>query len=498
MKINFCLFFFSLVILLFFGLSPAIYSQSNNPDQQLRQRIVWSGDENTLHYAVEIEKLESNIYRALLREYTTTHFLLVSLQPGDYRFRIIPYDILGQPVESSRWSQFMINSNNNYIDTIVISSVNQNATSPADRISIERADALAARQAEADRIARERAEALAAPTDRIARERAEALAAAEAQRQAEADRIARERAEALAAAEAASQAEADLIARERAEALAAASGTERQAEEDRIARERAEAIAAAEAARQAEADQIAREREEALAAAEAARQAEEERIAKERAEAIAAEQAARQAETDRLARERAEALAAAEAVRQTEADQLARERAEALAAAQAIAAGYSTIIERQRPTLMGRIVLIDTSTGRVIRRSPLDLVHVRTVSFIGGKLIAIAGKNRRGYTVRLIEINPESLTMLKQGDDDIKTGSFLWVNGNDLYAITINLKNNQCFMGRFDINLALQAKSSIAIHPKASISIQDGLLFTNRSDGEPLVLNPIDLSEIRQ
>ena len=138
--------------MLFSILSPTLDAQSNNSEQQLRQRIVWSGGENALHYAVEVEKLEGNIYREFMREYTTTLFLLVSLQPGEYRFRVIPYDILGRPAESSRWAQFTINSNNNDVDTYVISSVNQNITGAtrAEAIAAAEVERATAAQAEAN------------------------------------------------------------------------------------------------------------------------------------------------------------------------------------------------------------------------------------------------------------------------------------------------------------------------------------------------------------
>jgi len=71
-------------------------------------RLVWGGGEHALHYAVEIEKLENNTYRSHLREYTTDLFFRVSLLPGEYRYRIIPYDILGRPAPGSPWISFQV------------------------------------------------------------------------------------------------------------------------------------------------------------------------------------------------------------------------------------------------------------------------------------------------------------------------------------------------------------------------------------------------------
>jgi|TergutMp193P3_1026864.scaffolds.fasta_scaffold00821_11 multidrug efflux pump subunit AcrA (membrane-fusion protein) len=153
----------------------------------------------------------------------------------------------------------------------------------------------------------------------------------------------------------------------------------------------------------------------------------------------------------------------------------------------------------EKPNLpMGRLVRLNPTTGVELRRSPLNTVHVRTVTFTGGRILAIAGENVGSGAVRLVEINQSSLEMARQGDDDIKTGSLLWVNGGDLYAITVDLRsNNSCYLGRFNTGLVLQAKSAVKVHPEASVTIQQGRLLTQREDGSPLLLNPADLTEAR-
>jgi hypothetical protein len=156
---------------------------------------------------------------------------------------------------------------------------------------------------------------------------------------------------------------------------------------------------------------------------------------------------------------------------------------------------YGVTIERTSPVIMGRLVILNPANGREIKRSPLDSVHVRTVTFTGGRILAIAGENKGQGAVRLVELNPSGLEMARQGNDDIKSGSLLWVNGNDLYAIIIDLAKNQCYIGRFNTNLELQAKSSVRVHPESSVTIQQGRLLTQREDGSALSLNAADLSE---
>jgi len=151
-------------------------------------------------------------------------------------------------------------------------------------------------------------------------------------------------------------------------------------------------------------------------------------------------------------------------------------------------------IENPDPS-RGRLILFNSTTGNEIKRSALNTIHVRTVTFIDNKIIAVAGENKGNASVRLIEINPQTFEMSKQGNDDIMPGSLIWVNSGYLYAITVDLSSKSCYLGRFDTNLVLQAKSSIKVHSQASVAFQQERLLTQREDGSALILDPADLTE---
>jgi hypothetical protein len=183
-------------------------------------------------------------------------------------------------------------------------------------------------------------------------------------------------------------------------------------------------------------------------------------------------------------------------------DQAQQERQQIAQDQQAAIAGdtqggvFGIAITKDSPTTMGRIVRLGLD-GREQRRSPLDTVHVRTVTMLGGRILAVAGEFVGNGAARLVEINQSTLEMAKQGDDDIQIGTLLWVNGNDLYAITLDRGSNQCYLGRFDTNLSLQAKSTVKVHTSAGVTIQQGRLLTQRDDGSALLLNPVDLTEAK-
>jgi hypothetical protein len=156
--------------------------------------------------------------------------------------------------------------------------------------------------------------------------------------------------------------------------------------------------------------------------------------------------------------------------------------------------GVISIVIERPDAVLGRLVSIDPATGKELRRSALNTVYVRTLTFINNKVLAIAGENRGSGAIRLIEINPRSLEMLSQGDDDVHPGSLIWVNGSDLYVITTN-RDNTFNLGRFNTDMALQAKSKINVHPNAMVSLQQGFVLTQGADGRSVLLNPGDLTE---
>jgi len=103
-----------LLFLFYFVLTPSLEAQSGSlgiSEQSVNRSINWSGGENALHFEVVIEKLENGQYSSYLIETTTSHYLVTSFQIGEYRFKIIPYDILGRPAEGTEWYNIVINSN---------------------------------------------------------------------------------------------------------------------------------------------------------------------------------------------------------------------------------------------------------------------------------------------------------------------------------------------------------------------------------------------------
>ncbi|MDR3161643.1 MAG: hypothetical protein LBU28_08530 [Spirochaetaceae bacterium] len=233
--------------------------------------------------------------------------------------------------------------------------------------------------------------------------------------------------------------------------------------------------------------------EEALAAREEA--ADQQEAALDRRE----EDLARQ---DEALDERREAARQDESLAEQKIDEAQRERSE-------IARDQQELIDRPPPPApaipgvvmvrlspdspLGSLIRVDPATGQVIRASALNTVNSRTFTTVGGKMLAVAGENRGNAAIRLIEINPQTLEMAKQGDDDIAPTSLLWSRGNDLYAITSAA--GSLYLARFDAGLVRQAQSALTVHPYGSPAFNGDTVLIQRTDGSIAILDAGDLTE---
>jgi len=93
------------LILLFFCLAGVLFGQENT---DRKHRIIWTKDEYAMQYEVLIEKEENQRYNNVLREFTEEPFIFISLPPGNYRLRVIPYDFRDVPGKGSDWKSFKI------------------------------------------------------------------------------------------------------------------------------------------------------------------------------------------------------------------------------------------------------------------------------------------------------------------------------------------------------------------------------------------------------
>lgn len=143
--------------------------------------------------------------------------------------------------------------------------------------------------------------------------------------------------------------------------------------------------------------------------------------------------------------------------------------------------------------LLSEIVMVDTTNSKVVKTSTLNAIRGREIVSTGSSYIAIAGSEKTGSTVRLVQIDPVTLDIIKQGSDEIATNSVLVQNNTDLYAVIKTQKGN--FLGRFDQNLKLQAQSEIAVSPVTPITIDRSTIVVQQENGTMVLLQTANLKK---
>ncbi|MDR2899960.1 MAG: hypothetical protein LBV20_00370 [Treponema sp.] len=252
-------------------------------------------------------------------------------------------------------------------------------------------------------------------------------------------------------------------------------------ERQQIADQREEAAAIEDPEEQAAAEEEIAQQEEAVAERE--EQVQEDQEALEEAQQQADEtQALADTKTEEAQQERQD-------IAQDQQTIIAEEES---AAAEVAATGILGLAMNDASSQLGRIVRINPDSGEQMGISALNTINARTFNMADGKLIAVAGENKGNGAIRLVEIDPTTLEISRQGDDDIDAASYLWVNGSDLYAIVAS--GGKRYLAKFDQSFTKLAQSSAEVHQWAAVNFQDTMVLTQKPDGSILMLNAGDLT----
>jgi hypothetical protein len=88
--------------------SEDYFQAPGSEEPRFIQRLAWSGGMYSRHCEVIIEKEESGEYVKYMSKFTADNFIDILLPLGNYRFRVIPYDILDKPAAGTQWAQFKV------------------------------------------------------------------------------------------------------------------------------------------------------------------------------------------------------------------------------------------------------------------------------------------------------------------------------------------------------------------------------------------------------
>ncbi len=321
-----------------------------------------------------------------------------------------------------------------------------------DLVDIKEREAQQAEQRAQD-IQKEATQAQQQAADERAKQAQEEAALRQAQQEAEQARREAERAQQQAAA-----------APDDAEAQRQAEQAQQQAEQKR-----------------AEAEQQAQKTEQQQQTAQTAQQAADEKTQQAAGEQAFADRKQTEAQSDRteIAKDNQKII-----------EQENRERTEAQQQIQTVTA--VKVIDNRN--LLSAPVLLNSSTGSVVRESPVNSIRGRTLLPAGDGFIAVAGKNTGTGAIKLVLLDGETLDITVQSAENVAENAVLVMA--DGFYYTVIQSGTGYVIGKYDETLSLKNKSAVEVLPETAITVS-GTNLTVQTPGNTFrILRTGDLVDI--
>ena len=155
-----------------------------------------------------------------------------------------------------------------------------------------------------------------------------------------------------------------------------------------------------------------------------------------------------------------------------------------------------------------RLITVDALTGKILKKSPVTQIRSKAVYIVDNIKIenleketvefkelylAVCGENKKKSSVRLCLLDTENLELQKQSEEILSETSELIQNGSDFIAVIQDGKEYRAAI--YTKDLVLKCKSAAAVKPDTPFNMTSKGLFVTDSKGNPLLLNPTDLTE---
>ena len=166
-------------------------------------------------------------------------------------------------------------------------------------------------------------------------------------------------------------------------------------------------------------------------------------------------------------------------------EKAAEKKAESDAAIASAVPGYGLrVVDKTK--MLSQLVLLDLKTAKELKASAVKNIHGRYLIDTEGRLMAIAGTTEGGGVITLVLFDPITLEVVKQGADNIAEESVLVKNGDDYYAVLDN--GGKYYIGRFNSDMKLQAKSSLQVQPYSPVTfVEEGIMVQTTDNSIRLI-----------
>lgn len=133
------------------------------------------------------------------------------------------------------------------------------------------------------------------------------------------------------------------------------------------------------------------------------------------------------------------------------------------------------------------MVMIDPANQKILFKSPEKNICGKRYDIFSGGVVVITHKGSHSIGHRLTILDRNTLVPIVYGKDNIFWRSFIEIRDGNIYAIVI--ENGKFYLGCFDTNLTLLAKSQEEVNENTFISFWDNHIYINRVDKTIMILN---------
>jgi len=140
------------------------------------------------------------------------------------------------------------------------------------------------------------------------------------------------------------------------------------------------------------------------------------------------------------------------------------------------------------------LYMINTQTNKIELRSPFTNICGRKYDVFSNGIVVIShpGDHKSGH--RLTLIDKDTLKEITTGTENIFWRSFVEIKNNHIYAVVKDTNRDDFYLGKFDTNLKLVAKSKEKVYLNTFLTFFNEYIYINRDDKAVMVLKESDLS----
>lgn len=150
--------------------------------------------------------------------------------------------------------------------------------------------------------------------------------------------------------------------------------------------------------------------------------------------------------------------------------------------------------------MLSKLVLVNTDDGTIVKSSPVTLIRNRIVYPEGDGFVAIAGKAislpNSNEAIKLVILDKENMEIINQSNEVVSPLSVLVENNNNYYCVIQVEGDTNWYVGKFNKDLQLLAKSSITVWQQTPIMVDGNTICVTDNTDKLRVLSVTDLSLI--